>query len=281
MSFVFQKTSSIGSENPIVARLALQTSELLKATQLVPTVSSAICELYSGPLMERLSSCFLMRKAISDELEAQTASMSQEPEKWERHIPYVEKLQRHSEGFLYEAKNFLRDSLGLFNIVFGSNFEEAKDYGGQVPKGRQNVADFLDARLGHPNPLSANIRGQAAWLSEIINKRNAVEHPGKRSGTLTIFNVELAPGGDWFEPSWQRMGKRTSIIADMDRFITIMLELAEVNLVLTAKAVGDMHHFQIYEIPPANRNPSEPVRFVAQLNDELLQSLTAAVRRVT
>jgi hypothetical protein len=64
----------------------------------------------------------------------------------------------------------------------------------------------------------------------LINSRNAVEHPGGRSGTLMIENFKITPVG-LTPPTWTRVGNEprpsTFVFHDLDVFQHNMLTFAE------------------------------------------------------
>ena len=43
-------------------------------------------------------------------------------------IPHIVRLEEECHNFLYEAKNFVRDFLKAFNILYGATFAEASNY---------------------------------------------------------------------------------------------------------------------------------------------------------
>src|SRR5207244_2524682 len=101
--FVFSKISNHGTNHPVIARLHLQTFDLLQATTLSPQTQEQVGHIYfeAG---RRLLRCFEITNELSEkqiELEAETQPA--------RIVPYLIDLDRLVETFLYEAKNFLRD----------------------------------------------------------------------------------------------------------------------------------------------------------------------------
>lgn len=102
--------------------------------------------------------------------------------------------------------------------------------------------------------------------------RNAVEHPGERSGILYIHNFELhkIPKKEEIvitEPSWHiDDGKRTSILKDMDAFLKNLLEFTEDLLVICIKKTDPPFPIVIEEIPEADRDPTCPIRFRATIS---------------
>jgi hypothetical protein len=112
--FVISKISDHGTNHPVVARLHLQTFDLLEASTLSPELQDEVKRIYfeAG---RRLLRCFdtwdeLKRKQNELEAEARPSGNPQIT-----HIPHLVGLAPTAEMFLYEAKNFLRD----ISMVFG------------------------------------------------------------------------------------------------------------------------------------------------------------------
>jgi hypothetical protein len=105
------------------------------------------------------------------------------------------------------------------------------------------------------------------WITEIVRKRNAVEHPGGQSGTLTIQNIQVDPdkAGTYVQPIWQRTGIAAAyILSDMNRALDDLLTFGEDIIVEVIKAgqIGKMIAF--YEIPEAERKLTHGLRATAR-----------------
>jgi hypothetical protein len=59
-------------------------------------------------------------------------------------IPHIVRLEEECHNFLCEAKNFVRDFLKAFNILYGATFAEASNYfRPATPKKRETVARLV------------------------------------------------------------------------------------------------------------------------------------------
>jgi hypothetical protein len=117
--------------------------------------------------------------------------------------PHVMRLEEECHNFLYEAKNFIRDLLKAFNLLYGTKFVEASEYlWVKNGKGKQSLIDFAELTFGADDPKTKFRRGFFPTVKRVVTYRNAVEHEGGRSGTLRIMNFELQPDGKISEPGW-------------------------------------------------------------------------------
>ena len=106
-----------------------------------------------------------------------------------------------SGRYMYEAKNFIRDKLKAFNLLYGTAFVDASEY--YWPKeGRRPLIDFAEATFGPDDERTKYLKQLSPCLQRVIGFRNAVEHPGGRSGTLHIRNFQMAANGKFDEPAW-------------------------------------------------------------------------------
>ena len=110
------------------------------------------------------------------------------------------------------------------------------------------------------------------WAGELIYKRNAVEHPGGRAGTLYVENIALSPDGRFILPRWHRdENEPFGLFPDLETYLDNMLTLAEDLLVSCIH--HNMRHeiIQFVEIPIVERNPECPVRLTVQIAPSKLE----------
>ena len=128
---------------------------------------------------------------------------------------------------MYEAKNVMRDMTGLLRIIFGTTFSDASDLWGKQ-RGMSDVAKLAERTLGPGSRLTRLFIDYDDWIGEVIRRRNALEHPGGRSGTLVIKNYLVSGNGRLQEPIWQFAGEEPSnLIVDLMNFYDGLLVLAE------------------------------------------------------
>ena len=124
-----------------------------------------------------------------------------------REVPHVIDLEKIAEGFLYDAKNYLRDLLKLFQIVYDCNLKDASAFADMKQTGESEIVKWAEFKFGKDDKLTKLLHTETAWTTESIRMRNAVEHPGEKSGTLAILNIRLTEDqAKFIPPTWQRTG---------------------------------------------------------------------------
>jgi hypothetical protein len=164
MPFTISKTFDYGSANPILARLVLQVHEIVECCDVESEVSEGILDLCMKYLAPELLRCWEIRDRYEAEFQRQIEfCKNQVPNPQMIKLPCITTLDQECHNFLYEAKNFLRDLMQLFNFLYGTKF--------------------------------------APDVDRIITYRNAIEHPKGYAGPLEIRNFELKDG-EVTEPCW-------------------------------------------------------------------------------
>jgi hypothetical protein len=85
-------------------------------------------------------------------------------------------LKEDCEDFRYQAKNYLRDLLKLFNLLWGTQYEDAAEWV-EGKKGRPSVRAFIIKKFGEKHANAMFIRQFQACIEPFVLMRNAVEHP--------------------------------------------------------------------------------------------------------
>jgi hypothetical protein len=135
MAFEFRKISDVGTCHPVVARLGVQAGELVKWLRIEEPVKQAIAELYAITLRERLIRCHAFRDRLERSMEDAVKNVSERNDGRARDVPHVIDLNGMAEGFLYETKNYLRDLLGLFQILYGCTLKDASVFADRMGGG--------------------------------------------------------------------------------------------------------------------------------------------------
>ena len=121
MLFEGRKVSDVGSSNPIVARLAIQTSQLLQAFPLTEENKQAIFAIYGIKVQERLVACDGIRshvEACSNQAFGQDLVFQAQGRAVT--VPHIIDLDSSCETFLYQSKSALRDLAEVFNVVISN-----------------------------------------------------------------------------------------------------------------------------------------------------------------
>jgi len=262
--FIIQQVSNVGTGHPYVARLMFQTIELLKWTNLSQEEKDAVGTLYKS-LKDRLVKCEAILKELikrfDDQVKNNPLSISGSGIV---SAPYLIDLEREAENFLYEAKNYLRDLTKVLNAFHGSDFNKASDWYDPRGKGQGKVSRWLIDKFGKYDQERLLSADDQVWIGELIRKRNAVEHPGERSGTLYVNNFYLLSSGKYAPPTWHRDDNDpTQILQDIENYCHNLFTFAEELLVFgcVSKRMNDMP-VAIGEVPEDKRKPENPRRFV-------------------
>jgi hypothetical protein len=273
MPFVFKKILDKGASHPVVARLQMQTHELLQSTCLKKDAREAIMQAAFDTSL-RLIRCF----DIADKLRTECASAEAGHEPGNnpqaRNIPHIVGLEQDAETFLYEAKNFLRDATAIVNAAFGTKFGKASQFTKLGKKAR--ISDWAEKTFGKTNRLTEFFHWHEGWTGDVVKMRNAVEHPGEKSGTFIIRNYELMPNGTICRPVWHFEGQPTNrLLEEMEGLCDYMLVFAEELIALITERNLASPILQLYELPMEKRNLEIPKRFVISLTPEAAERLKA------
>jgi hypothetical protein len=284
MLFEVKKQLEHGTKNPIVARLTLQTLELLKESSLPKEKTDKIGEIYISSLVKELLRCWEIKERL--EIERAKAHASYKPpgrNEPAAHVPQIPRLEEECRNFLYEAKNFLRDLVTVFNLVHGTRFKE-------------EASNWVSAD-GEPGPLMKHIVNtygpnhvNTRYINQLpkciapyIAMRNAVEHPKGYSGELKIENISLGADGKLVDARWRRdkEGKieygPLDIIQELGVGVHNLLVLSEDILVMalqTKLAMPDATLIAV--IPESARNPECAIKYRIEPNARLMAGVATA-----
>ena len=275
MPFEIRKISNYGTGHPVVARLAMQTSELIQWSDLNEADRGQVLELYFHVLKPRLLKCHEAYDRLCAARDEALKVLELPPQKDSRvrDVPHVIGLREEAEAFLYEAKNYLRDSLRVLSIFFGEEFPEklvaASSYYDAKAGKKSALVDWSEKKFGPDDPFTKQFVGEQPWAEGIIRNRNAAEHPGGNSGTLFVHNIEVSDAG-LIPPTWQRDdGPRTDLFKDIDVSLENLLTLAEDTLIGCIVHRSSFKEIQFVEIPVEQRNAQAPQRITVQLSEKL------------
>jgi len=273
LSFEIRKISDVGAAHPVVARLGMQTAELLGWSGLEKDAQDDISSLYIHTLTWRLLRCYKCRNEIVRLANESVATGTKQNNPNIREVPHVIDLEGLVGQFLYEAKNYIRDLLLLFKTVYGCDLRDASAFADMKDKGAGEFIGLAIEKFGRDDSLSKMVMTDQGWIGEIIRSRNAIEHPGGLSGTLTIQNIRVGQGGTdaYVLPTWQRTGgPETDIVKDMDCGLENLLTLGEDLLIEVVKRGEPAKAIAFYAIPVEERRPECPIRIRVDLSPEVL-----------
>lgn len=268
--FLIQRVSDYGTGHPYVARLMYQTMELLKWTTLPEKRKNEVAELYVG-LQNRLFKCAEVLGRLKDKFKAALEDAGKEdPNERVRRVPFLTGLDAEAETFLYEVKNYLRDLAKVFNLFYGTSFQQASDW--FDPKGSVlgKIQEWTRNKFGADDGFVKALMEDSAWIKELVRKRNAAEHPGGHSGVLVIKNFQLSGEGKFIPPIWFREGEQpTQVLKDLEAYCHNLFTLAEELLVIGCIDKNLNNELvTISEIPESHRREENPQRFTVIMKNK-------------
>lgn len=261
MPFVIKKVSDYGTSNPIVARLAIQTNEVIRFFSFPKEKQDRVLEIYINMLKPRLLHCMEISSNIAQENELirgringneiQTQSDGRVVE-----VPQIPRLTEQAETYLYNSKSALRDLSLIFEPLFGVRFDHSRYH---------EIKDWFEKKFGANAPVTKLLTDDGPWLKRLVDMRNAAEHPEGKRGPLHVLNIELVSQDDqrrlFQEPVWFLKDEQPfSIVADMRTMLDNLLTFAEDLLIAAYVQLHPGLIVQFAQIPEQDRDPKCPVR---------------------
>lgn len=271
--FIIQKISNYGTSHPVVARLMCQTMELLKWTTLDQKSRDDAATIYVG-LKDRLLKCLevlgRLQESFNDALKVAREQQEVNAGKVNA-LPFLIGLEGETDTFLYETKNFLRDSVRVLNVFYGTNFSDASEWFDSKGKTAGKISEWMKKTFGENDYFVKMMFEDAFWIEELIRKRNAVEHPGGHNGTLHRKNFAVGKDGKLIPPIWYRdTNEPTQILSDIEVYCHNLLTFAE-ELITVGCIVRNFNSplVTLVEIPETDRRKECPERFRVTLKQGL------------
>jgi len=263
LPFQLVKVSDQGTENPIVARLSVQTSELIKFCSRGEDFNNSVFSLFHEKVQKHLLECDQIAREIHQEVLDIDAEIGDEGIKTQAdgrviEVPHVMRLVPRVEQFLYCAKSALRDLAEIFELFWGKKFEGAR-YDKIIAWAKEEYGD--DSEL-----VRLLEQDHDQWIKKLVAMRNAVEHPGGYSGYLHIHNIALVspdhPRYPTLEPPRWNLNDdpEKSLVDDLLTFTSNILEFSEDLLIICIKMSGLPDMLGFSEIPKEKRDPTCPIR---------------------
>lgn len=274
MPMQFKKVSDVGTENPIVARLSLQWSELAPLYGLSRIANAAVFGILFEKVQPRLIEC----ERIALSLKVEVGQIQDTVDRLGLSIqaggravecPSVMRLKERAEDYLYEAKLALRDYSLIFPKLFGKD----------TPKGNfAKIAEWAERKFGKADELSRLLReDHDLWIKRLCAMRDAVEHPDGPIGPLDIndFRLDFSQPRKILviEPTWNLRGEvSSSIVGEMLTFNNNLLTFCEELALLCLSRTNPNAPIALAQIPENDRDPAKPMRFRAHIDRSKLKS---------
>lgn len=271
MAFEVKKISNYGTQHPVVARLKVQTHELLQWADLSKDKQAAVMAVYFE-LADRLLKCHEVHGRLTAAFKTTMEEFRPSADPRIKNVPHLIGLKGEVETFLYEAKNYLRALLGVIEIFFDASFDEASALYDPKGKGTSDLVAWATKTFGASDHFTTMLVSEQEWVGELIRKRNAVEHPGGKSGTLHIENFTPSPDGRFILPRWHRDANELfGLFPDLETYLENLLTLGEDMLVSCVHHKTRHQIIQFVEIPVVDRRPECPVRLTVQIDRSKLK----------
>ena len=127
--FEVKKQIEHGVANVIVARLTLQTLQILEQTTLSKELREKISAVFVGSLVQKLLRRWEIEQRLRKSWEESVAKFKPPGQAAAAvEVPQIPRLREDCEEFLYSAKNFLRDLVTAFSALHGTGYKEASDW---------------------------------------------------------------------------------------------------------------------------------------------------------
>jgi hypothetical protein len=263
--------------------MSLQTMQILDQCKIAKETSDKIAEIYLHSLQKKLIRCREIEERFRSEFKSAVESYKPPSSSSQVvQLPQIPRLEEECHNFVYEMKNYVRDLLKVFNLLYGTDFKEASEFF-RAKKGSKSLVEFAASAFGRVDPKTKFLEEAVEQVEHVVNFRNAVEHPGGYSGELRITNFALEPDGKICEPTWflQKDGARvtdpSAIRVDMETALHNFLLLGEDIVVswadnnLSAAAMA-----QVAVVPEERRDPSCPIKYVVTASRQLEEGPAAA-----
>jgi hypothetical protein len=259
--WVVSATSDIGSSNKIVARLLLQSDQILKGSALGNGVDRNEILKHMHTCKETIIECSAMADSIIKSIEEQVSIINNgkvsrsDGGRSINPFPHVENLKNKCSSFLVSANRYIRYISELPNMIIGlsdcdSNFEY--------------LSKRLEKEVGINADITQYAKSMVGFTKRIIDLRNYDEHPKKKR--TIIENFKLMPNGTIDAPLWYIEGdesnKPASINLSLSVFINNLLELGEATFIITIMhQISKEYPYFIEMIPEQDVDEAIPIKY--------------------
>jgi hypothetical protein len=257
--WVAAPVDDVGSRNPIVSRVLLQSHEFLKSALFKKPVDTESVTLQLHNCKESLIACDkvatrvaaivenIIEKVKAEGISADNRGRGLNP------FPYVPDLETECATFLIHANRAIKDICELPMAFIDLDHPDSNfDF----------LAKRLTAVLGADASLSKFVSSNADGIRYLVDLRNFHEHP--KSGARTVIeNFRLMPDMKINVPMWHVSGNQPRPIKDeMRAAVDFLVEMSEVMLIhLVMATVVDSIPFIVEKFAEAEINPDNPMRY--------------------
>lgn len=260
MVFQIQKISNYGTATPAVARTFYQGCELLGFFAATGEQQREDAKGVLHELQRYLVRCVELRDAIAHEVATAHEEIKAKGFQFQSAgrvvtLPSVPDLQSRAESFLQSTKLAIRETALLVKPFYGEKLDHRF----------HRFTTWSEKQFGPDDAFTQAIREWEPWVKNVVDMRNAVDHPDDKPGgrlitqNFTLGGTPEAPR--LVNPTWGLSGQpQQPIVTEMSELIEGSIELGEA--ILAGLFYKLKHNFSlvIYEIPAEERDPSCPTR---------------------
>jgi len=261
MPWVVSEVPGVGSGNPIVARVFIQSAEAIKQKtfkrktdekKLLMLMHSCkedllICEKAYNELLFEFE--HIVKKITHEGIERDGKALNP--------FPQIHNLSSQVTIFLTALKRSFQSIARVF-----SEFHETNITNPRFDK----IISYLKQQKPEYKPYIDFLTCTQENVTNLLDLRNYQEHPTDEKKTM-IYNFRLTPKGI-HPPCWQVTGRPESpIIEDMKAIIDFMIKFAETNFFYCLlDNLSGWIPWRLVEIPPENRDKNCPIRYGLEID---------------
>lgn len=267
-----------------MARLGLQTLELLKASNLDEAKKRQITDVCINKLPNLLGRCWDINDHMQSEVVRALTAYTASKDECIR-IPQFQNLELDTENFVTTAFSFLITISSELLQVFHPSLRTAIHNSKQNADKNENIyirknsepsiiVKWAQDTFGNNEKITESLRADEDWISELCKTRHAFVHPGGFSGRIVLQNIAVREDGHIYPPTIARVTSEKSsesrskgsgelvLHQELDRIRKHLLEYAEELIIFgcIAKTIKS-NALTFAEIPESERNTECPVRF--------------------
>lgn len=257
--------ADVGSSNLIVARVLLQSYDILQAAFFEPNIDKDIIILHLHSCKETLIACESIALKINSKIDGILESIGSKGIAIDNNgrglnpFPQVQDLEAECGSFLVHANRAIKiiselPSLFLKLDRLDSNFE--------------HLAKRLESAIGKDANLTKFVMEHSVSISNLIELRNFHEHPKSKGRKTSIDNFRLMPDSSILSPHWGLSGNvPRPIKEDMLYAISFLTSIAELMLIhLVMQTTSKNFPYIILAIPESEISTSKPIRYKLTLD---------------
>jgi hypothetical protein len=266
----------VGSSNPIVARLVIQSWRTLQNKLLKNDIKREDLIMAMHGCKDELLACESIHKKLKPEYDAIVKKIEAGDLYGQGKVltpfPRLQWLEEGAAQFLICIKRALQKVADVFCLCYPPAVVKNAQFQWAIKhlEGRPDQAHYV-----------AFLRSAQLFVTTMVDMRNGLEHPDKGKTHINNFRLIPDPAGKVTiaVPSWHVEGQpETSILDHMPVIIESVIVFAEENFI---HCVGDnlnenQFGYRVDEILPQFRDPDCPIRFMLRFG---IEQPTEAVKR--